>query len=392
MKNTIKLLTLALMMTMATQSLGMSRFFRGGQTAKTAFNSGKLFATSAFANMQNSFKSSNLFKRFAHTDRAKATQRFFSPAKTAGIFGLFGVASCYKFSQKESFEKPLNKNGFLSIDNPTGSITIQGWDQDRLDIQATKKASTKKDLDETKVELESTPDKAKVCTLLPKQWLSGATIITSNGNTLIADGVVVVGKGSVACVNGKCYTSDDASSNCTPAVDYLIKAPYGIDLEIQHGNAGVNVRDITGNIRTRGSNGATAIRGGNNVDSSTSNGSLEIRDAKKDVSAQTINGNLDVINTGGKVKAQTTNGVLNVRDAQGNVEAQTTNGELVVRDAQGEVSAETTIGAIALRNIFKKIWARTHIGSITVNDVQKPELVDAKSTIGTVTINGKVQR
>jgi ribosomal protein S18 acetylase RimI-like enzyme len=72
MKSSIKLLTLALAMTLATQSTAMSRFLRMGQAVKTSFNNGKFFARSAFANMRNSFKSSSLFKRFATNARPAA--------------------------------------------------------------------------------------------------------------------------------------------------------------------------------------------------------------------------------------------------------------------------------------------------------------------------------
>src|ERR1700722_17376892 len=93
-----------------------------------------------------------------HVNARAATLKQSSPrsciAKVAGFFGLFGAASCYNFSKNESFDKPLNKNGSLVIENSAGSIKIRGWDQDKLDVQATKKASTQLDLDETRIELE----------------------------------------------------------------------------------------------------------------------------------------------------------------------------------------------------------------------------------------------
>jgi hypothetical protein len=114
MKNSIKFLTLTLAMVVATQASAMSRFFRMGQTAKTTFNNSRLFARSAFANMQNSFKSSNLFRRFATNARPTAfsmtsqmSNRLFAQRALMGCGVMATAINTQKNDQEMNTQKAI---------------------------------------------------------------------------------------------------------------------------------------------------------------------------------------------------------------------------------------------------------------------------------------------
>ncbi len=188
------------------------------------------------------------------------------------IWAIPGFAISKEFNQSY----PLQPGGSLELQNVNGTVEVQGWDRNEIEVHAVKTAKQKEsDLERVSIEVDARPDAISIATRYPQN-----------------EGVEV-------------------------AVDYTIHVPHGARLE---------------HIGTV--NGALRIAGVDNVeDLHTVNGNIEIFEAGGNVHAHTTNGNvhLELARLPDKAgaTAETTNGslVLAVPAAmQADVEARCLNG------------------------------------------------------------------
>lgn len=93
----------------------------------------------------------------------------------------------------------------LTIENPAGSLEITGWGEPRVELVATKRARSEGDLQEIDVEIREEPDGVRIRSLhseIVSKWL----------------------------------------------VDYRLKVPYGVALEIDQGAGEITIADYAGSI------------------------------------------------------------------------------------------------------------------------------------------------
>src|SRR5713226_3374936 len=188
------------------------------------------------------------------------------------IWAIPGFGSSNDFNQSY----PLQAGGSLELQNVNGTVEVQGWDRNEIEVHAVKTAKQKEsDLERVSIEVDARPDAISIATRYPQN-----------------EGVEV-------------------------AVDYTIHVPHGARLE---------------HIGTV--NGALRIAGVDNVeDLHTVNGNIEIFEAGGNVHAHTTNGNvhLELARLPDKAgaTAETTNGSLVLAvpsDTQADVEARCLNG------------------------------------------------------------------
>ncbi len=117
-------------------------------------------------------------------------------------------------------------------------------------------------------------------------------------------------------------------------VDYEIRVPQKMHVEIFDTNGDVTVQDINGD-----------------VDITTTNGDINVDNISGDVETTNANGSIDLLNIDGNVDAQSTNGDLYIMiiNAQVNCTARTTNGDITLyipNNASTRGTARTTRGDI----------------------------------------------
>ena len=80
---------------------------------------------------------------------------------THGVHPGTSYVDDYDYEQSETILETLDasQKSLLIIDNPIGKITIRGWDNDNAEISIEKRGSSKKDLDEIKVEVIEAEDR-----------------------------------------------------------------------------------------------------------------------------------------------------------------------------------------------------------------------------------------
>jgi DUF4097 and DUF4098 domain-containing protein YvlB len=206
-----------------------------------------------------------------HTFRAIAVS--FSLLLGAALWGIPGYAASVKdFNQTY----PLQPGGTFELQNVNGTVDIQGWDRNEIQVRAVKTAKDQaSDLDRVSIEVDAHPDAVSVSTRYPQN-----------------EGVEV-------------------------AVAYTIRVPHGARVE--------HIGTVNGTLR---------ISGLENVeDLHTVNGDIEVFEVAGNVHARTTNGNvhLELVHVSDKLgaAAETTNGSLVVAlpaDLQAEIEARCLNG------------------------------------------------------------------
>jgi DUF4097 and DUF4098 domain-containing protein YvlB len=190
-------------------------------------------------------------------------------------------------TEEETFSFPLNDGGRFSISNVNGSINITGGSGSTVDIVATKKADSQKELDKIKIDISHTADEVVVETDLgdSDKWFS-------HGNN-------------------------------SGQVQFEIIVPAGTVLDsVETVNGGVTVGGVSGNVVAE-----------------SVNGSLELRDLAADARLSTVNGSVDAefarLEGQQRVKAETVNGRVTIKlpaNADVEVNADTLNGGINGRD------------------------------------------------------------
>jgi DUF4097 and DUF4098 domain-containing protein YvlB len=224
------------------------------------------------------------------------------------LFGLEPEKSRVQAEYHQSY--PMQPGSRLTVNNQNGSIEIAGWDQNTLDISATRYAETQQVLDQLKIDVANGADGVHIRTIVPQD-------------------------------------SENAG------VKYIIKVPRRAELaEIRSTNGAIRVNDVEGSASLHTSNGsvhASKTRGKLQID--TSNGAVAVQNIDGDTDVHTSNGSVRADleeSRGGAITLITTNGSVDLKlgaVTQGEVKAATSNGSITVRIpavAGAHVKAETS--------------------------------------------------
>jgi DUF4097 and DUF4098 domain-containing protein YvlB len=189
---------------------------------------------------------------------------------------MVGAVPTHAITKEFNQSYPLQPGGSFELQNVNGTVEVQGWDRNEIEIHAIKTAKQKEtDLQRVTIDIDARPDAVSVTTHYPQN-----------------EGVEV-------------------------AVEYTIHVPHGARLE------------HLGTV-----NGALRIAGVELVeDVHTVNGNIEVFDAGGSVHAHTTNGNVHLelahIRDKNAFTAETTNGSLVLAvpsDTQADLEARCLNG------------------------------------------------------------------
>src|ERR1700719_3793978 len=171
-----------------------------------------------------------------------------------GVFAPPGFASV---SNRQTFEQsyPLAPGGSFLLENVNGSVQVEGWDRDEVEVEAVKTTDADgQDLERVKIDVDSEPGQVSVHTRYPK-----------------GEGVEV-------------------------AVEYHVHVPYCVLL----GSIGT----VNGSVLVRGVNGGGDLR--------SVNGNVEVLNSSGRFSAKTTNGNLRLelrrLSEGAPMDIETVNG------------------------------------------------------------------------------------
>lgn len=207
-------------------------------------------------------------------------------------FADFGDSDAYKEDFHQTY--PLNPGGVVSVETFNGPIELVGWEQNSVEVNATKHASTKAALDAIKIDVNAS---------------SGA-------------------------VRVRAVRAADFYRNM--GVRFTIRVPRKSTLDtISTSNGHIRIEDVDGNARLR-----------------TSNGRVDLSRVKGEVEARTSNGSIEADQLDGNVNLHTSNGSIRVDAEHGSFEGSTSNGSITARltdpASSWPVRAESSNGRIDL--------------------------------------------
>jgi len=271
----------------------------------------------------------------------------------AAAFAFLTMTGCVVYSDwgdsdryKEDFHKsyPLRSGGTISVESFNGSVELIGWDQASVEVDATKYASTRRNLDDLKIVINASNDALHIRTERPSWTLGGM------------------------------------------GVRYTIRVPKKAVLDrIQSSNGAVKIEDVDGPANLTTSNGSIHVTGMHgDLDVHTSNGGIGIRDLVGNANLRTSNGTIDAEAKGGRFEAVTSNGRIEARltdpSPNSTVRLESSNGHIeLTLDARKtpDVRAETNNSSILLRlneSANARVHAHTSHGSVTSDfDELRPE-------------------
>jgi hypothetical protein len=179
------------------------------------------------------------------------------------------------------------------LENKNGSIQIDGWDRDEIDvyaeikIKAPSKTKARKLFKKIHFEVDEKPSMVSIEAVLPKIRQDGFLNIFFGDRTSIAIG-------------------------------YTIKVPHSTNLNLETVNGGIDAKNVKGGFTLR-----------------TVNGSIDFRSMWGEGKIRTVNGSIDCIIEdlpgNGSLKLNTVNGCIKLRlpdDADGRFDAKTVNGRV----------------------------------------------------------------
>lgn len=192
------------------------------------------------------------------------------------VLSAVSAAPCFAITKEFNQSYPLQAGGSFELQNVNGTVEVQGWDRDTVQIRAVKTAKSREsDLDLVSIDVEARSSAISVSTRYPQN-----------------EGVEV-------------------------AVEYTVRVPHGARVE--------HVGTVNGTLRVSGIEAVEELR--------TVNGNIEVYDGGGSVHARTTNGNvhlelLHVQDKNGAV-AETTNGSVLLAvpaDTHADLEARCLNG------------------------------------------------------------------
>jgi Putative adhesin len=192
------------------------------------------------------------------------------------LSAVIWAAPSFAISKEFNQSYPLQPGGSLELQNVNGTVDVQGWDRNEVEVHAVKTAKHKEsDLERVSIEVDAKPDAVSIATHYPQN-----------------EGVEV-------------------------AVDYTIRVPHSAHVE--------RIGTVNGTLRIAGVESVEDLH--------TVNGNIEVFDGGGTVHARTTNGNvhLELARLPEKTGAfaETTNGSLVLAvpaNMQADVEARCLNG------------------------------------------------------------------
>jgi DUF4097 and DUF4098 domain-containing protein YvlB len=269
----------------------------------------------------------------------------------------FGDMGDAKFREDFHHSYSLKSGGRVEIESFNGSIEINGWDKDTVEIHGTKYASSQELLNLLKVDIANMPDSIRIRSVRPadRRGNMGVKFVLSVPKKAILERIAS-SNGAVRVTqiegNGRIKTSNGA----------VRASNFKGDIEITTSNGAVELDAFSGGATVRTSNGSIKAHGvKGHFDAETSNGSIDAHileaSSGRPVRVESSNGRItlqiDALN-GSDVRASTSNSSLTVKlpsALSARVKASTSNAsidsdyELTVKGNISKGRLEGTIGS-----------------------------------------------
>jgi DUF4097 and DUF4098 domain-containing protein YvlB len=259
------------------------------------------------------------------------------------------------FKERTQQKYTVDGAGTLTVDADFGSIRIESWLNDEVDVEVEKRRtgvsedSAREAFDDVAVDLSQRENDVEIR------------------------------------IDRKSRFGSDRVS-----VDIQVRVPESYSLDLKTSGGDIDIGDLKGDVLARTSGGdinvgnvteallrvhtsggdVTVNGGGRDTKVSTSGGDIEIRDARGAVDANTSGGDITIGGTTGEVTAKTSGGDIEIERASGNTEAITSGGDIRIGRTTGPVTAKTSGGDITIERTNGEVDVHTSGGDVTIDSAE----------------------
>jgi hypothetical protein len=193
---------------------------------------------------------------------------------------------------------------------------------------------------------------------------------------------------TIRCPNKGKSTWSWTGGNRTEA-KYTITVPAQFNAGLKTAGGGIDVNDLTGEVRARTSGGGLHFaRLHGPLDGETSGGGIRVADCNGELKISTSGGGIEVSGGGGTLKGDTSGGSVSVKNFQGPAHVGTSGGGITIENVSGEIDGSTSGGSIraVLSSPVEKVNLSTSGGGVTVSVPGNAAFdLDAQTSAGGVT-------
>lgn len=243
----------------------------------------------------------------------------------------------------------VDPGGTLTVDADLGSIRVEPWSRNEVDVSVEKIISmiddgrARQELEEVEVEISQNRDGVRVDVNRPG-WFK--------------------------------------KNRVSVKMRFRVPETYNLDLKTSGGD--IEAGDLKGDInaRTAGGDVEIGIVSEGDVTAGSAGGDVRVRCDGRETDLSTTGGDITVERAEGGVSAKTTGGNIEIGDTNGDVDVKTTGGNIEVGRVSGNVTAGTVGGNIEIGPTLGDVNVKTIGGSIDIDDVG--------GTVNTSALGGRV--
>ena len=268
----------------------------------------------------------------------------------------------------------VDSEGSLTLKAETGSIKVDSWTNDEVEIHIEKQMNTRREdrarsaFDEVDVVL-SRQDNDVHIRVVDKKKSNFLRNLRNRVSVKMTIRVPEFYTLDLSTVDGSIEIENMKGPVTARAVDGDIEiGPAESQVNAGTTDGNIEIAEVTGSITARAVDGDIEIESTNgHVKASTTDGDIEIRNTRGTVTANAVDGDIEIGHATGDVIARTNDGDIEIRNTQGAVTAQAVDGRIETRTTAGDVDAGTLKGDIDLYDTKGYVKARATRGSIAVD-------------------------
>jgi DUF4097 and DUF4098 domain-containing protein YvlB len=229
---------------------------------------------------------------------------------------LWATPKASSFQTEKTAQQKLERGGQVTVQNPKGEVVIQGWDQETVEVVATRHGK---------------PVSVDVSQTAPNQVL--ITPSPRSSSEVLLD----------------------------------IKVPRYAEIKSVEAQEGIKVTGVSGGVRLRSSSGDLDILQVGPLSASTASGDIRADGVSGKAMVSTSSGNIQIQHAG-SVEAKVSSGDVTILDVDGAATVKSNSGKITTRNISGDLWAKTTSGGVMAENIKGLVNASSSSEGITVRN------------------------
>ena len=283
---------------------------------------------------------------------------------TVIVFVVMGIVASdvYPAELEKEFSRVFDfeSGGEFTLENYRGRVTVRSGDYYAIEVNAVIKVNYN---DEE----------------VAQELLESTSIEIRNAVSSDVDIMVDVDKELIDNLKkGGFWDLFNVTSGPILTIDFDVKVPRTVNLDIKSERGPVDIRDIDGTVRTKNHRGTVFIEQVTGmVTAETERAGMELIRIDGNIRAKNHRGGITIDLAKGNVIAETERAPMKLIDIGGNVEAKNHRGKIHIEQVQGLVTAETERAPMELIGIAKDVSAKNHRGGINIE--QTGGTVDAEN-------------